>query len=213
MPYSGAAASRTWSPVSILWSRRAAAGITMQGLKGTERRPSGAAIITMAPGRELPPACPRVASRERGRYPGSRSSRRRPRVRRRRALWCHGIAGGGRTEAAEGAARPRLGTAEVPGQRRYLAQLSACFRPVKQCLVLARSWFGLQVGLGFAGAAGPGFQELGQGRGMGGLPAAELIDHDQVGGTAGRPLLLGLRQVVGLAHFGRILLACPWVDG
>src|SRR5690349_20367627 len=44
------------------------------------------------------------------------------------------------------------------------------------------SWFGFQVGFGFAGPAGPGLQELGQGLGVAaGLPVAELVDHDQIG--------------------------------
>jgi hypothetical protein len=74
------------------------------------------------------------------------------------------------------------------------------------------SWFGFQVGLGFAGSGGPGFQELGQGRGSGGLPVAELVDHDQVGGAPWWPLVFGAWQVIGFADFGMVLLPRPWVS-
>src|SRR5690348_1407976 len=66
------------------------------------------------------------------------------------------------------------------------------------------SWFGFQVGFGFAGPAGAGFQEFCQGLGVAaGLPVAELVDHDQVGGPARRPPVFGVWRVVGLAHLGR----------
>jgi len=64
-------------------------------------------------------------------------------------------------------------------------------------LVLARSWFCFQVGFGLAGAGAAGFEELGEGRGTAGLPAAELVDDDHILGTAGRPVVVRERQVVG----------------
>jgi hypothetical protein len=46
-------------------------------------------------------------------------------------------------------------------------------------VLLLGSWFGFRFGFGFAGSAGPGFQELGQGRGVAaGRPIAELVDDD-----------------------------------
>src|SRR5437868_3368114 len=75
----------------------------------------------------------------------------------------------------------------------------------------SRSWFGFQVGFGLASAAGLGFQELSQRGRLGGAPAAGLVDDDQVGGTARRPLILGVGQVIGVADFGLGLIGRLWV--
>src|SRR5690242_9256690 len=72
------------------------------------------------------------------------------------------------------------------------------------------SWFGFQVGFGLASAAGLRFQELGQRGRLGGPPAAELVDDDQVGGTARRPLTLGVGQVIWIADFGLGLIRRLW---
>src|SRR6476646_4566035 len=80
------------------------------------------------------------------------------------------------------AARQLLGGV---GAWSLVMMVSSMVRPMAVGFRL-RSWFGFQVGFRFAGAAGSGFQQLGQGWGMtAGLPVAELVDHDQVGGTAG----------------------------
>src|ERR1039457_1873645 len=70
-------------------------------------------------------------------------------------------------------------------------------------------WFGFQVGLGFAGAAG--FEELGQRRRSAWLPSAELVDHDRVLGTAGRPAVgdVGEREVVGVLQLAHVLVLGP----
>src|SRR5580704_10510419 len=67
------------------------------------------------------------------------------------------------------------------------------------------SWFGFQVGFWFAGASG--FQELGQRRRPSWLPAAELVDHDRVLGTAWRPAVgeIGERQVIGVLQLLQVL--------
>src|SRR6266478_504313 len=93
-------------------------------------------------------------------------------ARRRRASWCREIAGGGRSGAADAVAPPGPGAAELPGRRQSLVRLSAPVRPVRRCVVLAWSWFGLQVGLGVAVAVLAGLQ---------GIPEA---------GSGGRKVLL-----------------------
>jgi hypothetical protein len=71
------------------------------------------------------------------------------------------------------------------------------------------SWFGFQVWLWIVGA--PGFQELGEGWGLAGLPAAELVDHDHVLGTARGPAVVREPQVIRFVCFGYLLLALPRV--
>src|ERR1017187_1905749 len=71
------------------------------------------------------------------------------------------------------------------------------------------AWFGLQVGLGLAGTAG--FEELGQRRRTAWLPAAELVDHDRVLGTAWRPAVggVGEREIVGVLQLAHVLVLRP----
>src|SRR5260370_36397768 len=73
------------------------------------------------------------------------------------------------------------------------------------------SWFGFQVGLRLAGASG--FEELDEGRWLRGLPAAELVDHDGVLGTAWRPAVgeVGEGEVVGVVQLAHVL--GPWPLG
>src|SRR5271166_3769744 len=75
------------------------------------------------------------------------------------------------------------------------------------------SWFGFQVGLWFAGAGGPGFQELGERRWLTWLPAAELVDDDHVLGTAWWPAAggVGEREVIGVLPLAHVLV--PWPLG
>src|SRR5260370_971165 len=75
----------------------------------------------------------------------------------------------------------------------------------------SRSWFGFQVGLRFAGASG--FEELDEGRWLRGLPAAELVDHDGVLGTAWWPAVgeVGEGEVIGVVQFAHVL--GPWAVG
>ena len=67
-----------------------------------------------------------------------------------------------------------------------------------------RSWFGFQVGLWVAGAAG--FEELGEGRGLLGLQAAELVDDDHIAGAAWQPAvgIFGEREVFGFPQFEKV---------
>jgi len=71
------------------------------------------------------------------------------------------------------------------------------------------SWFGFQVGLRFAGASG--FEELDEGRWLRGLPAAELVDHDGVLGTAWWPTVgeVGEREVIGVVQLAHVLVLRP----
>src|SRR6185437_1266249 len=59
------------------------------------------------------------------------------------------------------------------------------------------------------GGGAAGFEELGQGGGLAGLPAAELVDDDDVLGAVGWLVVVGERQVVGLGRFGQVLLSRP----
>jgi hypothetical protein len=76
--------------------------------------------------------------------------------------------------------------------------LSVNFQVTERSSVLARSRFGLQLGLGIATAVASWLQELGERRRLAGLPAAELIDHDHVLRTASRPPVIGERQLTGI---------------
>src|ERR1039457_3038857 len=114
--------------------------------------------------------------------------------------------GGARVARAHGpiASRPagRAGTSRAVCVVRSLVIRSA----VMVMGMGVRSWFGFQVWFWFACAAG--FQELGEGWGLAGLPAAELVDHDRVRGTALRPAVVREWQVVRFGGFGHLLL--PW---